>query len=56
MQRRTSPRPVTKFSPTLRISQPHMNFDHSVAYSKRDDGAVSPTSEPRAINASAFYK
>ncbi|KIM90837.1 hypothetical protein PILCRDRAFT_811325 [Piloderma croceum F 1598] len=35
-------------------SQPHMVFDHTVAYTKRDDGVVSPM-ESRPYNAAEFY-
>ena len=53
---RMSPRPVTTFTPASgAVSQPHMNFDHSVAYARRHDVA-SPSTEPLAINAAAFYK
>jgi hypothetical protein len=56
VQHRMSPRPVTTFTPALEtVSQPRMNFDHSVAYTRRRDVA-SPSTEPLATNAAAFYK
>jgi hypothetical protein len=51
-------RQVTGSAHTVEIpvpSQPHMLFDHTVAYTKRDDGAVSPM-KSRPYNAAEFYK
>ena len=52
-----SPRPLSSYTPTVQTpSQPHMIFDHTVAYTKRhDDDAISPT-DSRPANAAAFYK
>jgi hypothetical protein len=50
---RTSPRPATSFTPAMKtVSQPHMTFDHSVAYMQREDDIVASTTEPRTT---AFY-
>ena len=51
---RMSPRPTTSYVPPMNtVSQPHMTFDHNVAYTRRGDDTPVPTSEPRAV---AFYK